>query len=43
VIQANRQASLGDPFAFLARAAIGVAALPKGAVVEMDAVMVLPE
>ena len=26
-----------------ARAAIGVAALPKGAVVEMDAVMVLPE
>jgi len=25
-----------------ARAAIGVAALPKGAVVEMDAVMVLP-
>ncbi len=26
-----------------ARAAVGVAALPKGAIVEMDAVMVLPE
>ncbi len=38
----NEQMSLYFPQPFPARAAIGVASLPRGALVEMDAIMCLP-